>query len=43
MTHNVQISESSRIFDSMWANVTTEVEKMTIMETILLKKFKITI
>jgi hypothetical protein len=36
-TRNFQISESSRIFDNMLANITPEEEQMTIIETILIK------
>jgi len=36
-TRNFQISESSRIFDNMLANVTPEEEQMRIIETILNK------
>jgi hypothetical protein len=43
MTHNIQISESSRIFDKVLANVTPEEKQMTIIETILIKEFIITI
>jgi hypothetical protein len=43
MTHNVQISESSRIFDNVLANVTPEEKQMTIIETILIKECIITI